>query len=97
MRLEHFGICIVEYQAAGLITLANKSGGPLFDIIKNEKDGFLASNEIEYTNVLNSIFRNYENEKEKFIEIQKNGRISSQRFTEEIFEKESIKYLSKIL
>ena len=30
---EHFGIGIVEYMAAGLIPLANGSGGPLLDIV----------------------------------------------------------------
>jgi alpha-1,2-mannosyltransferase len=30
---EHFGISVVEMQAAGLVVLAHKSGGPLSDII----------------------------------------------------------------
>jgi alpha-1,2-mannosyltransferase len=32
MNLEHFGICIVEYMASGLIVLANNSGGPKMDV-----------------------------------------------------------------
>ena len=31
---EHFGISIVEMMAAGLITVAHKSGGPLMDLIR---------------------------------------------------------------
>lgn len=30
---EHFGISVVEYMAAGLVTVAHKSGGPLLDIV----------------------------------------------------------------
>ncbi|KAL9649641.1 hypothetical protein ABK040_003318 [Willaertia magna] len=35
---EHFGICIVEYMASGLITLAHNSGGPKMDIINIGND-----------------------------------------------------------
>ena len=51
MKEEHFGITIVEMMAAGLITIAHASGGPLRDIIgsKDEPIGFLASTEEEYT------------------------------------------------
>lgn len=34
MKDEHFGISIVEMMAAGVITIADKSGGPLLDIIE---------------------------------------------------------------
>lgn len=30
---EHFGICVVEYQAAGLISVVHDSGGPKLDIV----------------------------------------------------------------
>lgn len=30
---EHFGIGVVEYQAAGLIPVAHKSAGPKMDIV----------------------------------------------------------------
>jgi alpha-1,2-mannosyltransferase len=46
MRNEHFGICAVEYMAAGLIPVANNSGGPKEDIVK-EAD-FLAESAAEY-------------------------------------------------
>jgi alpha-1,2-mannosyltransferase len=32
---EHFGIGVVEYQAAGLISVVNNSGGPKLDIVVN--------------------------------------------------------------
>jgi len=48
---EHFGIGIVEMMAAGLLTVAHRSGGPLRDIIIEEtgsRNGFLASSAQEY-------------------------------------------------
>lgn len=39
---EHFGIGVVEMMAAGLITIAHYSGGPLYDIIKEDSQrGYL--------------------------------------------------------
>merc|ERR1711953_1123098 len=50
---EHFGIAVVEMLAAGLITIAHRSGGPLMDIVNESTDGdsrngFLAVSEREY-------------------------------------------------
>lgn len=48
---EHFGIAVVEMLAAGLLTLAHRSGGPLMDIIveeSNGRNGFLADKDKEY-------------------------------------------------
>ena len=36
---EHFGIGVVEYQAAGLICVVNDSGGPKLDIVVDCHDG----------------------------------------------------------
>lgn len=38
MRDEHFGISIVEMMAAGILTIAHKSGGPLKDIIGSTEE-----------------------------------------------------------
>jgi alpha-1,2-mannosyltransferase len=46
MRNEHFGICVVEYMAAGLIPVSHNSGGPLADIVRDEE--YLASNVDEF-------------------------------------------------
>ena len=50
MKNEHFGIAVVELMAAGIVTIAHKSAGPLYDIIGGTSDavGFLAENEGEY-------------------------------------------------
>jgi alpha-1,2-mannosyltransferase len=46
MRNEHFGICVVEYIAAGLLPVAHNSAGPKEDILKNED--YLAETAEEY-------------------------------------------------
>lgn len=48
---EHFGIGVVEYQAAGLLCVVNDSGGPREDIVVDvdgERTGWHASGEEEY-------------------------------------------------
>merc|ERR1719228_1472159 len=48
---EHFGIGVVEMMAAGLMTVAHRSGGPLMDIVVEETgatNGFLAASAQEY-------------------------------------------------
>lgn len=37
MHNEHFGIAIVDMISAGLLVMAHRSGGPLLDIIKDER------------------------------------------------------------
>lgn len=49
---EHFGISVVEFMAAGLITIANNSGGPQSDIIDDGENGFRASTVEEYSAAL---------------------------------------------
>lgn len=83
---EHFGICIVEYQAAGLISLAHKSGGPLKDIIKHQQTGFLAENKEEYSELMNEILVI------KDTNIQKNARESALRFSDQVFHQECVNY-----
>ena len=51
---EHFGIGIVELMAAGLITIANNSGGPRADIIKKDC-GYLCSSATEYSQTISKI------------------------------------------
>lgn len=48
---EHFGIAVVEYMAAGLLTLSHASAGPLQDIavpVKGAESGFHASSLDQY-------------------------------------------------
>lgn len=64
---EHFGIGIVESMAAGLIMVANKSGGPLLDIIETSKGsqtGYLATDALEYAECLANILYSSKQENE---------------------------------
>lgn len=60
MMNEHFGIGVVEYMAAGCITVAHKSGGPLMDIVVdwNEQPvGFLANSPASFANSFATVMR----------------------------------------
>ena len=92
---EHFGIGVVEMQAAGTIPIAHNSAGPKLDIIvpsfdKDAKDGndgatgFLATEPEEYAEAIANIFKLSQAKKSK---IRANARShSSERFSEELFE-----------
>ncbi|CAM9904451.1 unnamed protein product, partial [Ectocarpus sp. 8 AP-2014] len=57
---EHFGIGVVEMMAAGVVTIAHRSGGPAADIVVPLPDGritgFLAETPQEYAEAMASVF-----------------------------------------
>lgn len=55
---EHFGISVVEMMAAGTIIIANNSGGPRFDIVK-QNTGYLASSPEEYAEIMDFIVKHH--------------------------------------
>eukprot|EP00483_Globobulimina_turgida_P012012 UN12034 len=74
MEDEHFGICLVEYMIAGLVTIGHCSGGPLSDIIakiNNKNDvkegmwaserGFLCTTVDQYAKCFEKVFDQYDN------------------------------------
>lgn len=68
---EHFGIGVVECLAAGLITVANRSGGPLMDIIETadgSRTGYLATDAIDYANCIAKILYNTKEENDRIRE-----------------------------
>ncbi|CAH2088385.1 unnamed protein product [Euphydryas editha] len=84
---EHFGIGVVECMAAGLITIAHRSGGPLADIIETSegsRTGFLASEPEEYARAILEVIALPSDEKKRIIEA---ARASVDRFSEKEFEK----------
>lgn len=85
---EHFGIVVVESMAAGCVTIAHRSGGPLSDIVKHGESGFLASTDKEYADALISIFTTDASTRADVESIAKKGRIESGRFSEEVFTRE---------
>lgn len=100
---EHFGIGVVEYMAAGVVAVANNSGGPASDIIvplRDEKTGslqatgYLASTEDEYASALVNALCISEKEREKMCVA---ARSSIQRFSEQNFDESFANALDRIL
>ncbi|KAI1007478.1 GDP-Man:Man(3)GlcNAc(2)-PP-Dol alpha-1,2-mannosyltransferase [Podosphaera aphanis] len=82
---EHFGIGVVEYQAAGLISVVHDSGGPKRDIvtmIDGKQTGFHAGTIHEFAISFESALAMSEEEK---FEMRKRARKSAKRFTENEF------------
>ena len=88
---EHFGIGVVEMQAAGLITIAHNSGGPKADIIVKTVDGkrtgYLASSVDEYSSAMRRALYDGADSKEN-LRIRACGRDSSKRFSDQVFQRE---------
>ncbi|KAL8889735.1 MAG: hypothetical protein Q9215_003032 [Flavoplaca cf. flavocitrina] len=94
---EHFGIGVVEYQAAGLIPVVNDSGGPKMDIVidwEEGETGFKASTEEEYAQGFAEVFGM---DGEKRLEMRKRARARARAFGEEEFEKRWICEVGKLV
>ncbi|KAJ4294490.1 asparagine-linked glycosylation protein [Kalmusia sp. IMI 367209] len=82
---EHFGIGVVEYQAAGLISVVNNSGGPKLDIvvpIDGQPTGFHASTAEEYAEGFRKALSM---SKEETLAMRRRARQSAGRFTDRGF------------
>jgi alpha-1,2-mannosyltransferase len=93
---EHFGISVVEQMAAGLITIAHRSGGPLLDIIETSEGsrlGFLASTPEEYACVVKYILKSDE---EEMNEIRERARASVDRFSSRKFQEEFLRAIDPL-
>lgn len=94
---EHFGICVVEYQAAGLISVVHVSGGPREDIVVDLGDGatgFHASNEEEFAAAFEAALALPEEEK---VAMRLRARQSAKRFTAEEFWRKWIREVEKLV
>ncbi|XP_013199321.1 GDP-Man:Man(3)GlcNAc(2)-PP-Dol alpha-1,2-mannosyltransferase [Amyelois transitella] len=94
---EHFGIGVVECMAAGLITIAHRSGGPLADIIETtetSRTGFLAAEPDEYARAILEVIALPPEEKKRIIEA---ARSSVDRFSEKEFEKAFLRAAEPLL
>ncbi|OUS47655.1 hypothetical protein BE221DRAFT_190618 [Ostreococcus tauri] len=90
---EHFGICVVEYMAAGAIPVAHASGGPLLDIIRDVPKGvtgFTADTPQAFAEILEHVIMMRRAERE---EIAGRARERSKLFTEANFRESFINAL----
>ena len=93
---EHFGICVVEYMAAGAVPIAHASAGPAMDIVvpcvgvdgasynfSNTKSvGFLATTESEYAECLKQALLMSDSDRDAMAE---RARVRAARFGEAQF------------
>lgn len=92
---EHFGIGVVEYQAAGLISVVHNSGGPKLDIvteIDGQPTGFHATTATEYAEGFEKAFSLPDP-----LAVRLRARRSAQRFTEEEFAGRWLAELQKLV
>lgn len=88
MRNEHFGISVVEMMASGAIIVADNSGGPKMDIVKDwngHRVGYLATTVDEYAKAIGDIYKMRRNEREEVIGAARES--VDERFSVEAFQK----------
>lgn len=94
---EHFGIGVVEMMAAGLITIAHRSGGPLLDIIETSESsrlGFLAITAEDYAHTVKFILSLTN---EEVCDIRERARASVDRFSTKKFQDEFLRGIEPLL
>lgn len=92
---EHFGIGVVEYQAAGLISVVHDSGGPKLDIVTNvngEPTGFHATTSTEFADGFEKALS-----LPNPLQVRLRARESAKRFTEEEFAKRWTSEMEKLV
>ena len=97
MWSEHFGICVVEYQAAGLVSVVHDSGGPREDIVIDLGDGatgFRATTEDEFAAAFEAALALPMEEK---VAMRLRARKSALRFTQEEFSRKWIAQLENLV
>ncbi|KAK4098241.1 glycosyltransferase family 4 protein [Parathielavia hyrcaniae] len=92
---EHFGIGVVEYQAAGLVAVVHDSGGPKMDIVVDvdgEPTGFHATTSSEFADG----FEKALSLKDPHA-VRQRARQSAKRFTEEEFARRWTEQMEKLV
>ncbi|CAI5726061.1 unnamed protein product [Peronospora destructor] len=93
MYNEHFGISNVEMMAAGMLIVANNSGGPKADIVK-PKTGCLALTAEEYASKMLSLL---EKSRTESIAMRSTARKSSSRFSDDEFGRQFLAAMSGVI
>ncbi|KAL8953217.1 MAG: hypothetical protein Q9222_000916 [Ikaeria aurantiellina] len=94
---EHFGIGVVEYQAAGLIPVVNDSGGPKLDIVvpfAGGETGYKAGSEEEYASAFERVMEMGRGER---LEMRKRARERARGFEEVEFAKGWVEEVGKLV
>ncbi|KAL2260986.1 hypothetical protein VTK26DRAFT_4832 [Humicola hyalothermophila] len=92
---EHFGIGVVEYQAAGLVSVVHDSGGPKMDIVVEVDGGFTGFHATTATEFAQAF--------EKALglpdpyAVRQRARKSAKRFTEEEFARRWIEQMERLV
>lgn len=94
MSNEHFGIVLLEFMAAGLITLAHDSGGPKMDIIENETDGFLCKDVNEFSDRLTHVSKMSYDERQS---MRRRATKKADKFGVDVFEMNLLKGIDRFL
>lgn len=94
MKNEHFGIVLLECMAAGLITIAHKSGGPKEDIIDHGINGFLADSVEDFAETLLQVSNMSFDQRQV---IRRNATNKADQFSDQVFKDNFIKLISRFL
>lgn len=92
---EHFGIGVVEYQAAGLVSVVHDSGGPKMDIVVDVEGGFTgfhATTPSEFAEGFEKALS-----LENPLEVRLRARESAKRFTEEEFARRWVREMEPVI
>jgi len=94
---EHFGIGVVEYQAAGLVSVVNDSGGPRGDIVvevEGGATGYHASTAEQYAEAFGKALSLGP---EETMAMRLRARKSAKRFTEQAFAEKWVKNMETLV
>jgi len=94
---EHFGIGVVEYQAAGLVCVVNDSGGPKMDIVVDvdgARTGWHASSEDEYAAAFTEALALRGDE---VLGMRERARVSARRFGEAAFDERWVVQMGRLV
>ncbi|KAI9885408.1 MAG: hypothetical protein M1823_002792 [Watsoniomyces obsoletus] len=82
---EHFGIGVVEYQAAGLISVVHNSGGPKMDIVVDYDGGVTGFHATTASEFAAAFTKALSLPEEETLAMRLRARASAKRFTENMF------------